>query len=248
MDKDYIVKKFTPSPIRKLKRVIRDRHTLASFSELSIVEKFNKIYEENWWVGYRSEEKLDFDSGYTSYLDYMLDAYVEALSSLTNEYPNIKSVVELGCGDFNIGKRISPLFESYIGIDIVENLVKRNNSIFASDTISFVCKDITKDDLPRADMICIRQVLQHLSNADIANFLAKISGNYKYLVVTETMHRSWRFKPNKDIVTGPGVRFHKKSGVVLDAPPFSLQHIEKKVLCDPAIGKEYVVTIFYKLH
>ena len=248
MDRDYIIKKLTPSPIRKLRRVIRDHHTLASFSELSMVEKFNKIYEENWWGGYRSDEKLDFDSGHTSYLDYMIDAYVEALSSLVTDYRDITSVVDLGCGDFNVGKRISPLFENYTGVDIVETLVKRNNSLFASDAISFVCKDITKDDLPRADMICIRQVLQHLSNADIANFLNKILGNYKYLVVTETMHRSWRFKPNKDIVTGPGVRFHKKSGVVLDAPPFSLQHIEKKVLCDPAFGKEYVVTTLYKLH
>ena len=97
-------------------------------------------------------------------------------------------------------------------------------------------------------MICIRQVLQHLSNADISHFLGKISGNYKYLVVTETMHRSWRFKPNKDIPTGPGVRFHKKSGVVLDASPFSLKHKEKRVLCDPAIGKECVVTTLYKLN
>tara|TARA_B100001093_G_C26616908_1_gene922755 strand:+ start:156 stop:902 length:747 start_codon:yes stop_codon:yes gene_type:complete len=248
MDKDFIIKKLTPSPIRTLRRLIRDHHTQESFSELSMVEKFNKIYEENWWGRYRSDGKLDFDSGHTSYLDYMLDAYIEALSSLVNDYPNIKSVVDLGCGDFNVGKRISPLFESYTGVDIVEKLVERNNSIFASDAISFICKDITKDDLPRADMICVRQVLQHLSNADIANFLSKISGKYNYLVVTETMHRSWRFKPNKDIPTGPGVRFHKKSGVVLDAPPFSLRHIEKKVLCDPAIGKEYVVTILYKLH
>tara|TARA_X000000368_G_C22804784_1_gene611948 strand:+ start:231 stop:455 length:225 start_codon:yes stop_codon:yes gene_type:complete len=74
---------------------------------------------------------LDFDSGHTSYLDYMLDDYIEALSSLVDDYPNIKSVVDLGCGDFNVGKRIAPLFESYTGVDIVEKLEERNNSIFA---------------------------------------------------------------------------------------------------------------------
>lgn len=247
MDKNYIIKKITPSLLRKLMRSIKDRNTHKEFYGLALSEKFTKIYHENWWGNYRSDDVLEFDSGKTSYLDYMLEEYVNALASLVETRKNIKTVVDLGCGDFNVGKRISSLFESYTGIDIVDSLVKRNQDKFGSKFISFACKDITSDKLPKADLICIRQVLQHLSNADIQKFLSNIEGNYKYLVVTETTHKSWRFKANKDIVSGPGVRFHKKSGVVLHASPFHLKHKEMDVLCEPALGKEFVVTTLYKL-
>lgn len=177
----------------------------------------------------------------------MLDEYVEVLQSFVGEREEIKTIVDLGCGDFNVGKRISPLFKEYVGIDIVEKLMERNQSKFGSKSVSFICKDITSDELPSADMVCIRQVLQHLSNKDIQNFLNNIRGKYKYLVVTETLHRSWRFKANRDIFSGPGVRFHRKSGVVLDLPPFNLPYEEKHLLCEPALGKEFVVTVLYKL-
>tara|TARA_X000000368_G_C22804784_1_gene611947 strand:+ start:59 stop:241 length:183 start_codon:yes stop_codon:yes gene_type:complete len=55
MNKDFIFKKLTPSPIRKLRKIIRDHHALLSFSELSMVEKFNKIYQEKQvvWISKR---------------------------------------------------------------------------------------------------------------------------------------------------------------------------------------------------
>jgi SAM-dependent methyltransferase len=247
MDANYIVKKITPSPVRKLIRIFRDRNTHQEFDGLTLPEKFTKIYHENWWGKYRSDDVLEFDSGKTSHLNYMLEEYVNALASLVETRKDISSVVDLGCGDFNVGKRISPLFEKYTGVDIVESLIKHNQDEFGSKTISFICKDITADKLPKADLICIRQVLQHLSNADIQRFLDNIEGNYKFLVVTETMHKSWRFKANKDIVSGPGVRFHKKSGVVLHASPFHLNYKEMHILCEPALGKEFVRTTLYKL-
>jgi len=247
MDRKYIVKKLTPSPVRKLMRYLRDKNTQREFTGLTLSEKFNKIYSENYWANYRKDKSLDFDSGFTSYVDYILEEYVLALQCFLEKNLDIKTIVNLGCGDFNVGSNIAPLFDSYIGVDIVESLVIRNQKKFSSKSISFLHRDMTTDKLPSADLICARQVLQHLSNQDIQSFLDNIKGNYKYLIITETMHRSWRFMPNRDIPSGPGTRFHKKSGVVLDAPPFNLKYEKKMLLCEPSFKKEFVPTTLYKL-
>ena len=57
--------------------------------------------------------------------------------------------------------------KKYIAVDIVENLIERNKTLFKEDNLEFHCLDIVEDDLPKADCIILRQVLQHLSNAEI---------------------------------------------------------------------------------
>jgi len=65
--------------------------------------------------------------------------------------------------------------------------------------------------LPKADCVILRQVLQHLSNEEIKNILAKLY-NYKYLILTE--HLPLRdFIPNEDIISGQGIRIKHNSGV-----------------------------------
>tara|TARA_Y100000768_G_C23939279_1_gene664247 strand:+ start:559 stop:906 length:348 start_codon:yes stop_codon:yes gene_type:complete len=92
--------------------------------------------------------------------------------------------------------------------------------------------DITTDELPNADIYIIRQVLQHLSNDSIFNFLKKIQNKCKYLIITEHLpdKEIENFEPNKDIVTGPYIRLHEDSGVVLTEKPFNLKIKNKKRL------------------
>ena len=44
--------------------------------------------------------------------------------------------------------------------------------------------NIVKDNLPSADCIILRQVLQHLSNAEVQQIITKLSA-YKYIILTE---------------------------------------------------------------
>ena len=170
-----ILKILVPEFILNLRYKYKNYLERKKFSKMNLKEVFKEIYINNLWSTDKNCKNRKFNSGLGSHSKEIIDEYINSVVLFLKDLKVKPDVVDLGCGDFNVGKRISPLFESYTGVDIVEKLVKRNNSIFASDTISFVCKDITKDDLPRADMICVRQVLQHLSNADIANFLNKIS-------------------------------------------------------------------------
>jgi hypothetical protein len=67
--------------------------------------------------------------------------------------------------------------------------------------IAFKLLDLVKDKLPAGDVAIIRQVLQHLSNDQIARFVARAS-NYGFLVVTEHLPSRPDFRPNADKLAG----------------------------------------------
>ncbi|MGB3149636.1 MAG: class I SAM-dependent methyltransferase, partial [Maribacter sp.] len=128
------------------------------------------------------------------------------------------TVCDLGCGDFNIGKELVKYSKKYIGIDIVPDLMEHHKKKFKAENLEFHCLDIAKDDLPPADCVLLRQVLQHLSNVEIQQVLEKLT-DFKYILLTEHIPEG-DFTPNLDIISGQGIRLKKQSGVNLSAPPF----------------------------
>ena len=55
----------------------------------------------------------------------------------------ISTVVDLGCGDFQVAKRILGLTGfRYFGVDVVADLVSRNNEQFGNEDIRFLQADI----------------------------------------------------------------------------------------------------------
>jgi len=106
--------------------------------------------------------------------------------------------------------------------------------------------DIASDPLPPGDVVLIRQVLQHLSNADIAAALAKISA-YEYAVITEHVPAAGPFKPNIDKPSGAEIRLSLQSGIVLTEPPFSLRPVSQDVLCEVPAFAGVIRTVAYRL-
>jgi SAM-dependent methyltransferase len=135
----------------------------------------------------------------------------------------IKTVVDLGCGDFRVGRRIcSQTNVRYIGIDIVPALIAHHQANFSREGVEFRCANIIQDELPDGELCLIRQVLQHLSNREISCVLSRLN-KYGHLLVTEDVyHGSRTVRPNLDHLHGPDNRVHKRSGVFLDLPPYSL--------------------------
>ena len=141
-------------------------------------EVFSEIYEKNLWGGTKGEPYSGPGSRYAP-----AELYVKTVIEfiLTN---GISTVLDLGCGDFAIGKKIAAVCSNYIGVDIVPKLIERNTRLFGSDRIRFACLDITNETLPDAQLCLIRRVLQHLSNEEISNVLAKVQ-KYPHLIITE---------------------------------------------------------------
>lgn len=167
--------------------------------------------------------------------------YVAAISQFAQALPRPVTAVDVGCGDFNVGRQIAPLFDSYIGCDVVSAVVEENRARFGD---MFLHRDATRDVIPSSDVVIIREVLQHLSNADIAAVLANLKANtrFKYLIVTEAVYTGPDFVPIVDIVTGEwAMRVERKSGVDLSAAPFLIADTSRRLLSEvPASSRDIV--------
>lgn len=203
----------------------------------------NQIYEQHLWGG----KTFDFYSGQGSHNSEIITPYLEAVTSFLKSHNNTLSICDLGCGDFNIGKHLTRYTKKYIAIDIVEDLIERNKTKFKEDHLEFHCLDIAKDKLPNADCIILRQVLQHVSNIEIQNIVKKFN-SYKYIILTEHLPNG-NFTPNKDIISGQGIRLKHNSGVDLLKTPFNLKVLEQCVLNTFVLdeNKGQIVTTLYTL-
>lgn len=174
---------------------------------------FGDIYKNKVWG-----EKGDFFSG-TGTLSENTAEYRKFIEEFIKE-KKIKSVVDLGCGDFQIGKKINWNKATYKGIDIVPFLIKRNNKLYSSQKIRFIKRDIIKDKLPDAELCIIKEVFQHFPNKAILKVLKKIR-KYKYVIITDCMVEGNRGDLNKEIRMG-----EKRGEIDLRIPPFN-KKIEK---------------------
>ena len=96
---------------------------------------------------------------------------------------HIRSVVDLGCGDWSFSKLINWKGITYTGYDIVESVIENNKRKYQTPTIQFICGNALDIDLPQADLFICKDVFQHLSNTDISTFIKQFS-KYKYCLIT----------------------------------------------------------------
>lgn len=189
--------------------------THRSYGKLSAAQAFSRIYSTNGW-GSQVEEPYcsGTGSGGTA-----ADEYCRFVSTLIRER-GIQSVVDLGCGDFRIGRRIvADTGVRYTGVDIVPALVSYYQQRFSSDHVRFECANIATDPLPDAQLCLLRQVLQHLSNAEIRCVLTNVS-KYSNVLISEHVPVHPRCF-NRDKTHGPDIRAYFGSGVYPDREPFS---------------------------
>lgn len=202
-----------------------------------------QVYEMKLWGG----DNDDFYSGEGSHNPEIVEPYINVVTSFLKSFETPIIVCDLGCGDFNIGKKLVQYTKEYVAVDIVENLVRRNKERYKIDNLEFQCLDIAVDKLPSGDCVIIRQVLQHLSNTEVQNVLQKLV-NYKYVVLTEHIPDG-TFIPNKDIISGQGIRLKKKSGLDVLAPPFNFKIKKEKLLLSLILNNNQgvIVTTLYTL-
>jgi hypothetical protein len=100
----------------------------------------------------------------------------------------------------------------------------------ADQNVDFRCVNVVDEALPDADVGLVRQVLQHLSNEQIARIVPKLA-RYRFLVITEHLPARTPFVANVDHRTGSGIRLNASSGVVLTEPPFGLRIRSNRRLC-----------------
>jgi SAM-dependent methyltransferase len=222
------VKLVTPDPLLRFARERLSRRWDAKYEGRPVEEIFSAIYRDRRW-GAGSEE--DFCSGTGSRGTAVVLPYVNAVVEFLKSRPCPPSVADLGCGDFSVGKHLLPYCGRYVACDVVPALIDNDRIKFAGLPVDFRCIDVIEDDLPDGDIVFLRQVLQHLSNAHILRVVQKLQ-RYRYLALTEHVPVDPAFPANLDKPTGGGTRLPMGSGVVLTAAPFLLSVKSESVICN----------------
>jgi SAM-dependent methyltransferase len=186
------------------------------YKRLSVSEAFSAIYRSHAWG---SIEDRPFCSGDGSIREEAVGPYCVMIREFITAN-NIRRVVDLGCGDFAVGSRFTGPSVDYVGIDVVPDLIRYNQEHFAAPGVEFRCMNIIEDELPQGDLCLVRQVLQHLSNAQIQQTLRSLR-LYRYVIATEHVYAGAGLRRNRDKPQGPGTRIPRRSGVFLESSPFN---------------------------
>jgi SAM-dependent methyltransferase len=241
-----LLKPYAPMWLLKYHHDRAIRKEGALYQGKTLREVFSHVYETGAWGV--AEDRSGFYSGSSSHDPEIVDTYVKAVTAYLGSLSKRPDVVDLGCGDFNVGKRIRPVCARYIACDVVNAVIQSNRVTFSHLDVDFRCVDITTEALPVGDIVFLRQVLDHLDNARIATVLSKLRP-YKVLILTEYLPLISDFPPNLDKAIGSALRLWGPvpSGIVLTEPPFGLKPLSTQTLCEVPDSGGVIRTIAYEL-
>lgn len=169
-----------------------------------IQERFEEIYARNEWL---------YGSGEGSLLAHNL-SYIAFLEGFLAEY-QIKSVVDLGCGDWQFSEFVNWGDVSYRGYDVVSQIIAANDERFSDDDTKFILYSGEPSELPSADLLIAKDVLQHLSDARVAEVLRHLP-RFRYALVTNSLDPHGE-TINRDTPDGGG-RY-----LDITKPPFNIE-------------------------
>lgn len=176
---------------------------------------FAPFYTENRWGDDESVSGPGSSLTRTAKLRLELPALLHDIGART--------LLDAPCGDFNWMKDLQLGLEHYIGVDIVPDLIARNQNLYGNDERRFLALDLTRDELPRVDVILCRDCLIHFSYRHIAAAIKNFKRSGSTYLLTNS-YPGWR--KNVDIPTGDFRHLN------LALPPFNfpppLKQIDEK--------------------
>ncbi|MDD5697540.1 MAG: class I SAM-dependent methyltransferase [Victivallaceae bacterium] len=172
-------------------RAVRDPYIRHKLKSRTAEKVFTDIYEKNSWAGDNSVSGTGSDLSQTGKIMTELSTLFRGLG--------ISALLDVPCGDFYWMKELDLGGISYIGADIVRELVAENTTKYGRDGIRFQYLNLITDELPETDLIFCRDCLVHFSFADVFAALDNICrSRAEYLLTTTFTER----KRNHDIATG----------------------------------------------
>ena len=176
---------------------------------------FAPFYTENLWGDEESVSGPGSNLARTAKLRTELPDLLQEISART--------LLDAPCGDFNWMKDTQLPIRQYIGVDVIPDLITRNQKLYGNDQTRFALLDLTRDELPRVDVILSRDCLIHFSYRHIAAAIKNFKRSGSTYLLTNS-YPAWR--ENTDIRTGDFRHLN------LTLPPFNfpapLKLIEEK--------------------
>jgi SAM-dependent methyltransferase len=171
------------------------------------LEIFTDYYRQNYWG---NEESRSGKGSTRENASLIVERFPWLIKKL-----DIKSILDLPCGDMNFMKLIDFEGVKYTGVDIVEDIIECNKKLFPQH--QFLHLDAQSDPLPQTDLVICRDLLIHLPNISVNKILKNIvNSSSKYLLVSHYLQQFGPVPLNGEIQTG------QFRAVNLTLPPFSL--------------------------
>ena len=165
---------------------------------MTLKEEFTRVYRENVWGGSGGGAGPEVS-----------EPFATIASDLIRKH-NVKRVLDIGCGSAWPATLIDLNGAEYTGVDVVASVIGQARS--QHPQWKFIEADAVTDPLPDADLVLLKEITQHLSDADILTLIGRLR---KYPMVLHCSVELNTNSPRK--VSGFATR-----GIQLGIPPFNL--------------------------
>jgi len=187
----HFLKKIAPSALLDFYSKKKYKIDQSPFIGKNVDVVFTEIYQTNKWGNSES----------VSGIGSTIENTTKIVSELNKTFIqlNIKTLLDIPCGDFNWAQNLNLNNINYLGADIVKELIETNKEKHHQSNIHFEVINIIEDPLPKTDLILVRDCFVHFSYDNILKSMQNIiASNSTYLLVTNfTKHRL-----NYNITTG----------------------------------------------
>jgi len=144
--------------------------------------RFREIYRTHSWEG-GSRSGPGSDPGKAA-------PYLRLLQGFIDDPANrVGSIVDLGCGDWAWTRHVRFGNRRYAGFDVVPELVQKLERDHGSELVRFAVADAGWSNLPDADLLLVKDVLQHLSTERVRRFMTDVLPRYRLALITNDVAR-----------------------------------------------------------
>lgn len=161
-----------------------------------VTKAFTRIYDQGVW-GVGSAGQGTSGGGSTMQATVVYRAFLQDFM----KQHGVKSVVDAGCGDWEFSSSMDWTGIDYTGFDVVPSVIAEDQKKYGAPNIKFQTADIVRTQLPAADLLICKDVLQHLPTQDVLAFLAQLP-NYKDALLTDTVDKHSLTSDNGEIQPG----------------------------------------------
>lgn len=101
----------------------------------------------------------------------------------------ISSIADIGCGDWQFSQFLNLSGLSYVGYDVVSNLVATNQRRFGSPNVKFAEMPTDPSQVAPADLLLMKDVLQHLPDAMVFEYIRRVIPRFRFALLTNSFEK-----------------------------------------------------------
>lgn len=164
-------------PLTNVARLLRLKPK--RFSPTANSRRFSEVYDHGLWGSTESASGVGSERG-----SGQVEHSIKILDHFTHEL-RLRSIADIPCGDFNWMPQFLEWHPGlrYVGYDVVPHLISTNRERHPG--VQFRWLDITQGRPAKADLIFCKDLLNHLSEADVWRALENmVASGAKYLLLT----------------------------------------------------------------